>query len=105
MTSSDSGSRSAHAELSAQTVNSLRRAVQAYLDNRSFDGEILRAVRMMCEEVHRENLHAEQLIIAFKEAWHSLPEVQRIPRGGERERLLEQIVTLCVEEYYSTGPA
>jgi hypothetical protein len=104
MTNSDSGSVPAHAGLSAEAVGALRRAVQVYLDRGASDGDILHAVRLMCLDVHRDNLRAEQLIIAFKEAWHALPEVQRIPRGGERERLLERIVTLCVQEYYSIPP-
>jgi hypothetical protein len=104
MPSSDSGPGPAHAGLSAEAFGALRHAIQTYVDQGSGDGEILHAVRMMCVDVHRDNLHAEQLIIAFKEAWRTLPEVQRIPRGGERERLLERIVTLCVEEYYSSRP-
>jgi hypothetical protein len=102
MTTPDPGPRPAHAGLSAEAVAALRRAVQLYVDQGSMDGEIRHAVRTMCADVHRDNLRAEQLIIAFKEAWHALPEVHRIPRGGERERLVERVVTMCVEEYYSS---
>jgi hypothetical protein len=103
MSSSDGGSRPTSAGLSESTIGALRHAIQIYVDQDSPDGAFRTAVRMMCEDVHRESLPAEQLIIAFKGVWQALPEVQRIPRGGEREHLLERIVTMCVEEYYSSA--
>ena len=88
--------------LSGAGVVALRSALQAQLRGEWPDGALRRAIRVMCDEAHRNGLRAEQLLVILKDAWSSLPEVTRLPTGGTRERLLGRIVTMCVEEFY--GP-
>jgi len=88
--------------LSGAGVVALRSALQAQLRGEWPDGALRRAIRAMCDEAHRNGLRAEQLLVILKDAWSSLPEVARLSPGGTRERLLDRIVTMCVEEFY--GP-
>ena len=61
---------------------------------------IREALRQACDTAHERGLHAEQLLILVKEAWHELPATRRATRD-EAERLLARVITLCVEEYYA----
>lgn len=81
-------------------VVALRCALQAQLRGEWPDGALRRALRLMCDEAHRNGLRAEQLLVVVKDAWRSLPEVSQLPTGGTRERLLSRVVTMCIEEFY-----
>jgi len=43
---------------------------------------------------------AERLVIELKVVWRTLPEVRRLPAGGEREEVWYRLVRLCIEEFY-----
>ena len=61
-----------------------------------------RALRLMSEDAHRRGVRAEQVIVALKEAWRSLPEVQTLPAGGPRDMVLSRAITMLIEEYYAS---
>ena len=86
---------------SEAAVVAVRSALQAQLQNRASSGELQRAIRLMVGEARRRDLRAEQLLIVFKRAWHSLPEVDQLPYGPERGDLLSRIITMCIEEFYA----
>ena len=65
------------------------------------DAGFRRALRLMSEDAHRRGVRAEQVIVALKEAWRSLPEVQTLPAGGPRDTVLEGVITMLIEEYYA----
>lgn len=90
----------APASLSGETVDALRRALRAHLGRAESDDELRRAVRRMCNELRAKGLQAEQLLVAFKELWQSLPEAQQLPFGPPRYDALDRIITMCIEEYY-----
>jgi hypothetical protein len=82
-------------------VVAVRSALQAQLRGESSSQDLQRAIRLMCEEARRKDLRAEQLLIVFKRAWHSLPEVEQLPRGLERTDLLNHVISLCIDEFYA----
>jgi len=90
-------------ELSDAAIDAIRRVVQMQLQSGRENGDLRDAVRVLCSEVHRDGLQAEQLIITVKQTWQSLPEVQRIPPGAPRNEILGRIITLCIEEFYAGG--
>ena len=87
--------------ISEETLTALRSALQQRLSGSTGDAEIRQALREMSREARAESLHAEQVIIALKRVWESLPEVRRASSRQEQNRLLEQVVTLCIQEYYA----
>ena len=46
-------------------------------------------------------VYGEQLLIALKRAWTTLPDVQALPPGGAREAAWDQLVALCVQAFYA----
>jgi hypothetical protein len=82
-------------------IRALRAALQAELRDRSAGVNLPALVTVVCREAHRSSLPPESLIVALKRAWHSLPEVERLPRS-ERSALLDRTITLCIRKFYAT---
>ena len=80
----------------------LRSALQARIaiPSRS-EVDFRHALRLMSEDAHRRGVRAEQVIVALKEAWRSLPEVQALPAGGPRDTVLSGVITMFIEEFYA----
>lgn len=57
------------------------------------------AIRTLCEEARRQGVRAEELIVLFKKTWAERPELQTLSRE-ETTRLFDEMVSLCVEEFY-----
>lgn len=90
--------RPSSAHLATATDRALALALQPDADsNRHLD--LQRAMRALCAEARRQGMHAEELIVLFKKTWQARPEVHTMSRE-DTGRLLDSIVTMCVEEYY-----
>jgi hypothetical protein len=59
------------------------------------------AVRELCDDAHQRHLQAEQLLIAIKDAWRSMPEARADARLGAPQHSLDRFISLCIEEYYA----
>jgi hypothetical protein len=80
------------------------RALEIALEpSRGRDGEDLEVVMgELCATARRQGTRAEELIVLFKKVWSDRPEL----RGRTREetaRLFDQVVTMCIKEYYQHG--
>jgi hypothetical protein len=87
--------------ISEETLTALRNALQQRLSGSTGDAELRQVLRNMSDEARAESLHAEQVIVALKRVWESLPDVRRAANRQEQNRLLERVVTLCIQEYYA----
>jgi hypothetical protein len=58
------------------------------------------ALRDVAAEAQARDVSAAELLIAFKALWRSLPAVRDTSDPVLRARLLERLVTICIEEYY-----
>lgn len=67
--------------------------------------EIREPVRQLCALARREEMSAEQILIRFKEIWASLPPHAGLPRGRQRNDLMAQVATMCIEEFYGPSAA
>jgi hypothetical protein len=85
---------------SEAAVMAVRSALQAQLRTGGPNGELRRAIRHMCDEARRNDLRAEQLLVVFKRAWESLPELGELPAGPDRSEFLSRVVSMCIEEFY-----
>ena len=91
------------AALSAETVAALRAALQKYLEEPEANGQALQsALGRMAQEAHQKSIAPEQLLVALKDVWYSLPAVQTLVEPEGQVRLLQRVVTLCINEYYRT---
>jgi hypothetical protein len=89
---------------SPQGTVALRSALQSLVRTGAAPAEVRRLVNVFCGAARRAGLYPEQLLIALKTAWHSLPEVRRQPRGG-RDELLDKLISACIREFYAPQPA
>ncbi len=57
------------------------------------------AMRELCAAARLQGMRAEELIVLFKRTWAERPELRTMSRE-ETGRLLDSVVTMCVDEYY-----
>jgi hypothetical protein len=84
-----------------ETVHALREALRRYLSNGLTPGPLQAALLLTAREARERDILPEQLLIALKDVWNSLPEVRAMTDNGQQVRLLQRVVTMCIKEYYS----
>lgn len=82
----------------------LRAALLEVVDGKISRDDLRAPVRRLCVVAHSEEMPAEQLLIRFKEIWAGLPQLAGLPRGRQRNDLMAQLATMCIEEYYRPSP-
>jgi hypothetical protein len=63
--------------------------------------EVRGALRDLCDDAYRNQVRVEQLVIAIKQGWLSLHSEHPRSRSAGPDALLNQIITLCIDEYYA----
>jgi hypothetical protein len=91
-------SDTAHAALRAVLGEHVRRSA---LDQPLSPHRLRRALRLLCDDARRRGVRAEQLVVAIKQAWGSLPESRWRPGDDRGTAFLQRVVTVCIEEYYA----
>jgi hypothetical protein len=86
--------------LSAETLQVLCAAISKHARSEAHDDELRHALGLLAQEAQSRRLRAEELIIALKGLWRSLPEVQQTTNRTEQNVLLGRLVSMCIEEYY-----
>jgi Asp-tRNA(Asn)/Glu-tRNA(Gln) amidotransferase A subunit family amidase len=89
------------ARLDDETVAGLRVALARYIGDGDDSRELREALRRAAEEARAKGMRAEQLLIALKDVWHSLPALARLSRRDEQQRLLQRLITHCLDQYYA----
>jgi hypothetical protein len=59
------------------------------------------ALRELCENARANRVRVEQLVIAIKQGWSSLHSDNPRSRSAGPDELLNQVITLCIDEYYA----
>ena len=96
------GTSETDSEFAATVSEALRRGVTAkFFATLGGEAQLRSDLRTVCMEAKRNNLRVEHLIIAFKDAWRSLPEARLLPQGTQGPELLNRIITLCIAEFYA----
>ena len=86
-----------------ETLELLRTSLARYLGGDIDEDEICRALEVLAREAQERRLNAEHMLIAFKAIWGQLAEVKAIGDAQERKRLLDHLVTFCIDAYYQGG--
>lgn len=88
------------ARLDDDTVGALRAALARYVGDGHDSDELRGALRRAAEEAREKGIRPEHLLIALKEIWSSLPELQRAARRQGHQQLLHRLIAHCLDEYY-----
>ena len=83
-------------------VTALRSALQAHLRTRAPATALVNVLRMVASEARRNEMPIADLLVAIKTAWSSIPEARQGQRTGLRDDMLDEIVSLCIAQYYAT---
>jgi len=86
-------------ELDPASVEALTTSLQHYVEHGT-DGDLQSVLRRVAVEARGKHMHAEQLLIALKDVWYSLPSVRQAPEGDAQFRMLQRIITLSIRQYY-----
>jgi len=97
----DSGPAS-NGPLSAEVVEQVTAAITRYVEAPTPpNGDDLRgALRSMTQEARHNAMAPENVLVVLKDIWYALPAVRGSKDQEERVRLLQQVVTMCIKEYF-----
>lgn len=87
--------------LDAATVGELRTAMMRSLEAGAHGDDLKAALAKSAAEARRKGLLAEQLLLALKDVWYSLPQVSGKTGNDVQTRLLQQLIARCIQEYYA----
>lgn len=94
--------RTPYAGLDATLINELQASLTRSLEAGQHGDELRDVLRRLAAHARERGLHAEQLLLAMKEVWHSLPEISGRTGVEPQTQLLQQLIARCIQEYYST---
>jgi hypothetical protein len=58
------------------------------------------ALKRICIDARGSEWPPEWLLIAFKSALYTLPALEGLTRGPERDEFVARLVSLCIDEFY-----
>ena len=88
-------------ELDPSTVEAMRAAFAESMNvGRHGDG-IADILCRAASEARGKKMEAEHLLVAVKDVWYSLPRSPRRTLTDLDHTLLQEIVSRCIQEYYS----
>ena len=89
--------------LDAETIAAVRTALTRYVREGNHTDELRELLMRVAAEARAKEIMAERLLVVLKEIWGSLPEVRHAERTRVTEQnvLLQQLVTRCIQQYYT----
>jgi hypothetical protein len=82
-------------------VADLKLVMTRSLESGDHSDDLKAVLARATSDARAKGLQAEQLLIALKELWFSLPQLAASPGSETQTRLLQQLVARCIQEYYS----
>ena len=79
----------------------LRSALSRSLENGSHGDELKQVLAKCAAEARQKGVLAEQLLVALKDVWYSMPQVSSQVGNEVQTRLLQQLIARCIQEYYA----
>lgn len=88
--------------LDPTTVVELRSALSRSVEAGDHGEELRDLLKRAAADARKRGVLAEQLLLALKEVWYSLPQLSTQPGHDVQTRLLQQLIARCIQEYYAT---
>lgn len=83
-------------------VAELRAALSRSAKAGSHGDELRGLLARTAADAHQKGMHAEQLLVALKDIWYSMPDLATRQGSELQTRLLQQLVARCIQEYYAS---
>lgn len=90
------------AALDEGLVAELRAALSRSLRSGAHGDELKGLLARSAAYARANGVLAEQLLIALKGVWYSLPDLATQPGNDMQTRLLQQLIARCIQEYYAS---
>jgi hypothetical protein len=87
--------------LEPETIAALRGALSTSVATGNHSDDLHQLLCTAAREARDKGLHAEQLLVAMKDLWQSLPSVAAAPTAGSANVLLQELISRCIREYYA----
>ena len=89
------------AVLAEETIAAVRAALVRYVDAPSNGDELRSALHAVAADARAKSVAPEQLLVALKDIWYSLPVGRSRHDPTQQIQLLQRVVTMCIKEYYA----
>jgi hypothetical protein len=90
------------AALDPGVVAELRTALSRSMQTGNHSEDLKDILVRAAADARQKGIQAEQLLVALKEIWYSLPNVVPHPGSDVQTRLLQQLIARCIQEYYAS---
>jgi hypothetical protein len=87
--------------LEPATVDALRAALTRSVKQGNHAEELRELLCKAADEARTKGITAERLLVLLKDVWYSLPGVANAPSADAANALLQELVSRCIQEYYS----
>jgi hypothetical protein len=88
--------------LDPTTVSELRALLARSAQSGDHGDDLKGLLARAAAEARKKGILAEQLLVALKDIWYSLPHLSTQPGNDVQTRLLQQLIARCIQEYYAT---
>ena len=82
------------------TVSALRAALSKSVETGDHTEQLKTLLSQAAAEARQKGIQAEQLLVALKDIWYSLPHLAANRADEKHVRLLQQLIARCIQEYY-----
>jgi hypothetical protein len=89
------------AGLDGALIGELRSALSRSVRTGNHGDELKDLLTRAAADARRNGVQAEQLLLALKDLWYSLPQLSMQPGNEVQTRLLQQLIARCIQEYYA----
>jgi|SRR5687768_9502400 hypothetical protein len=89
-------------ELDPALVAELRTVLSRSAKSGSHGDELRGLLSRTAADAREKGMHAEQLLVALKDIWYSMPDMATQQGSDTQTRLLQQLVARCIQEYYAS---
>ena len=94
--------RTPSAVLDPATIAELRATLSKSVQTGDHSEDLRGLLARAAADARGKGMQAEQLLLALKDIWYSLPQLSTQPGNEKQTRLLQQLIARCIQEYYAT---
>ena len=87
--------------LDSKTIDALRSALARSVRQGNHEDELRTLLCQAADEARTRGIPAERLLVVLKDIWYGLPEVASAPSAEAANALLQELISRCIQEYYS----